>query len=103
MKRQQRFPDRLRDQFADFKFAVKFHLALGRMNVHVHRRRINFQEQAADRITAFHQRRVVAFDERVVEAAIFHRAAVDKTNWLVARRARNARRTDQTPDSDLGV
>ena len=46
MERQQRFLNRLRDQFADFKFAVKFHLALGRMNIHIHRRGINFQKQA---------------------------------------------------------
>ena len=46
----------LRDEFADFKFAVEFHLALGRMDVHVHGGGINFQKQAADRIAAFHQR-----------------------------------------------
>ena len=36
VKREQRFLDRLGDKFADFKLTVKFHLALGRMDVHVH-------------------------------------------------------------------
>ena len=98
MERQQRFLDRLRDKFPDFKFAVKFHLAFGRMNVHVHRSGITFEEQAADRVTAFHQRRVIAFDERVVEPAIFNRAAVDEQMLALARRARNTGRTNQTPN-----
>ena len=102
MKRQQRFLDRLRDKFPDFKFAVKFHLALGRMDVHVHRRGINFQKQAADRITAFHQRRVVTFEQRVVEPAIFDRAPVDEQMLALARRARHTRRTDETPDPEVG-
>ena len=45
---------------------------------------------------------MIAFDERVIEAAIFHRAAVDENKLAVPRRARNARRADQTPDADLG-
>ena len=43
------FRDRLRDEFADLKFAMEFHLALGGMDVHVHGGGINFQKQAADR------------------------------------------------------
>ena len=102
MECQQRFPNRLGDQLPDFRFAMKFHLALGRMNVYIHRRRINFQEQAADRVTALHQRRVITFDERVVESAVFHRAAVDKNKLAVARRAGNAGRAGQAPNPEFG-
>ena len=91
MESQQRLLHRLGDQFPDFKFAVKFHLAFGRMDVHVHGGGINFQKQAADRVAAFHQRGVIALEQRVVEAAIFDRAAVDEQMLALARRARNAR------------
>ena len=101
MKGKQGFLDRLRDEFSDFKLAVKFNLALGRMDIHIHGGRINFEKQAADRITALHQRRVVALDERVIDAAIFHRAAVDENKLAVARRARDAGRANQTPDLNL--
>ena len=102
MKRQQRVMHGLRDEFSHFKFAVEFHLALGGMDVHVHGGGINFEKQAADRIAAFHQRVVIALDERVIDAAIFHRPAVDENELAVARRARNAGRTDQAPDADFG-
>ena len=94
MKREQGFLDGLRDKFSDFKLAMKFHFSLGRMDVHVHSGGIDFEKEAADRITAFHQRRVIAFDERIVDAAIFHRSAIDENKLAVARRARNAGRTD---------
>src|SRR5277367_4675343 len=97
MKREQGFLDSLRDEFSDFKFAVKFHLALGGMDVHVHGSRINFKKQAADRITAFHQRRVIAFDERVIDAAIFHRTTIHENELAIARRARDAGRTNESP------
>ena len=101
MKRQQRVARGLGDEFSDFKFAVEFHLALGRMDVHVHGGRINFQKQATHRIAAFHQRRVAAFDERVVDAAIFNGTAVDENELAVARCARDAGRADQPPNADL--
>ncbi len=101
MKREQGFLDRLRDEFSDFKLAMEFHLALGGMDVHVHGGGINFEKQAADRITAFHQRIVIAFDERVIDAAIFHGPTVHKNKLAVARRARNAGRTNQTPDANF--
>ena len=101
MKREQCFFDRLGDKFADFKFAVKFHLALGGMDIHVHGGGVNFQKEAADRVAALHQRRVVTLDERIIDAAIFHGPAVDENKLAVARRARDARRADQTPNPDL--
>jgi len=48
MKRQQRFPHRLRNEPAHVTFAVELHLAFRRMDVHVHARGIHFQEQTAD-------------------------------------------------------
>ena len=87
MKREQSFLDGLRDEFSNLKLAVKFHFALGGMDVHVHGGGINFQEQAADRIAALHQRVVIALDERIIDAAIFHGPAVDKNKLAVARRA----------------
>ena len=103
MKRQQRIMHGLGGEFPHFKFAVEFHLALGGMDVHVHGGGINFEKQTADRIAAFHQRVVIALDERIIDAAIFHRPAVHKNKLAVARRARDARRTDQSPDSDLRI
>ena len=91
----------LRDELADFKLAVEFHLALGRMDVHVHGGGVNFEEQAADRIAAFHQRVVITLDEGVIDAAVFHRAAVDENELAVARRARDAGRADQPPNPNL--
>ena len=101
MKRQQRVAHGLGGEAADLKFPVKFHLALGRMDVHVHGGGIDFEEQAADGIAALHQRVVITFDERVVDAAIFHRAAVDENKLAIARGARDAGRTDESPDADL--
>jgi hypothetical protein len=84
---EQCFLHRLGDQFPDFKFAVEFHLALGRVDVHVHGGGINFQKQAADRVAAFHQRGVIALEQRVIEAAVFDRTAVDEQVLAFARRA----------------
>ena len=91
----------LRHEFPHFKFAVEFHLALGRVDVHVHGGGINFEEQAADRITAFHQRIMITLDQRVVDAAIFNGPAVDENELAVAGCPRDAGRTDQSPDADV--
>ena len=101
MKRQQRVMHGLGGEFADFKFAVEFYFALGRMDVHVHGGGINFEKQAADRVAAFHQRVVITFDERVVDAAIFDGPTVHENELAFACRARDAGRADQTPDADL--
>ena len=92
MEFQQGFPHGLRHQPPHLSFLVEFHLALGRMDIHIHRRRIDFQKQAADRITAFHQRRVIAFQQGKIQSAILHRPAVDEQMLVLARGARNARR-----------
>ena len=87
MKRKQCVSGCLGDNFADFKFAVKFHLAFGGMDVHVYGSGINFKEQAADRVAAFHQGVMITLNQRVVDAAIFHGPAVDENKLAVARRA----------------
>ena len=76
MKREQRLPHRLRDEPAHLEFAMELHLALGRMDVHVHGGGINFHEQAAHRIAALHQRRVIALEQGEVESAVIHGPAV---------------------------
>jgi hypothetical protein len=75
------------------RLAMKLHLAFGGMNVHVHARGINFQKQTADRVTAFHQRGVIAFEQREVDASIFDGRRFTKTCWSSRSRAtRRARR-----------
>ncbi len=70
------------------------------MNVDIHTGGIDFQKQAADRVTALHQRGVIAFQEREVQAAVFHRAAIDEQMLLFPGGARQAGRTDETPEAD---
>ena len=98
MKTKQCFTHGLCDQLPDFSFPMEFNLAFGRMNVHVHFGRIDFHQQAANRIAPFHERRVIAFQQRVIESAIFHRTAVYEEMLVLARGARNSRRTDKTPE-----
>src|SRR6266850_3688465 len=76
VKSQQRLPDGLRDEAAHFGFAMKFHLALGRVDIHVHRSRIDFQKQTADRIATFHQSSVIPFQQREIESSILDRTAI---------------------------
>ena len=94
MKCQQSFFDGLRDKFSDFEFAMELHFAFGRMNVHVHRRRIDFLKQTTNRVTAFHQRIVITLDECVIDAAIFDGPAIDKNELAFARGAGNSGRAD---------
>ena len=100
MEFEKRLPHRLRHEPAHVGFAMKLHLAFGGMNVHVHCRGINFQKQTADRVTAFHQRGVIAFEQREVDAAIFDRAAIHEKVLIIARRARHAGRADETPNAE---
>ena len=100
MELQQRLPHGLRDPLADGALVVELHLAFGGMDVHIDERGIDFEEQAADGVAAFHQRGVVALDEREVDAAILDRAAVDEDMLLVARRAGEAGCADEAPEMD---
>jgi hypothetical protein len=78
MKIQQCFANRLSHESSHFCFTMKLNFTLGRMNVYVHRRRINFQKEAADGITALHQSRVVTFQQSKVQSAVFHRTTIDE-------------------------
>ena len=100
MEFEKRLAHGLRHKPSHFGFAMKFHLALGGMNVHVHGRGINFHEQTANRVTAFHQRGVVAFEQREVEAAILDRPAIHEDVLVLARGTRRARRADQSPNAE---
>ena len=100
MEIEQGLADGLGNEAADFGFAMEFDLALGGVDVHVHRRRRDFQKKTANRVAAFHQGSVVAFEQGEVQAAILHRAAVDKEVLVFARRARHAGSTDEPPDAE---
>ena len=69
--------------FTNFIFPVKLHFPLGGMNIHVHRRGVNLEKETADRITPLHQGGVVTFNQRVINAAIFHGAAVNEYKLTV--------------------
>ena len=80
---------------------MKLHLAFGRMNVHVHPGGVEFEEQTADRIASLHQRGVITFQERVVQRAVVDGPTVDEEVLVLARRPRDTRRAQETPDADL--
>lgn len=65
-------------------FFPELHLAFLRVDVHIDRRRIDFQEQAADGITPAHQGRVIALRQCKMEAPILDRALVDEDVLFVA-------------------
>jgi hypothetical protein len=50
-------------QSANFSFIAKPNLTFGRVNIYIDNGRIDFHEQATDRIPALHQGRVVAFQQ----------------------------------------
>ena len=95
-----RVADRLRDKGAYRALVVELHLALGGMDVHVHLRGVEFEEEARDGVTAFHQRGVVALHEREVQRAVLDGAAVDEEMLVIARATRDPGRADETPEAD---
>ena len=102
MKGQQRLANRLADQLAHGPFLVEFHLALGGMNVHVHGGGIDLQEETTDRVTSFHQRGVVAFDECEVQTAVLHRAPIHEKMLVLPRGPRHARLANESPQPEPG-
>ena len=102
MKSQQRLADRLRNQAARLRFAMKFYFSLGRMDVDVHRSRINFQKQAKDWIAAFHECRVIALQQCKIQPAIFHWPAIHEQVLFITRRAGNAGLPDEAPEPEGG-
>ena len=74
----ERLSDGVGDGCAHCVFGSEPDFAFGRMDVHVHFGRIEFEEETADGVTPFHQSGVVTFRESEVEASVFDWAAVDK-------------------------
>ena len=91
MQFKQRLADCLGDQPADLRLAMKSDLALGRMDIHIHGGRINFQKQAANGIAPFHQGSVVSLEQREIQPAILDRPAVNEQMLVRTRRARYTR------------
>jgi hypothetical protein len=98
MKFLQRIADRLSDELANHPFVMEFHFPFGRMNIHIDVGRIDFKKKATEGVTAFHQGRVVPFEQREIQSPIFHRAPVDKEMLILPRRARDAGLTDVAPN-----
>ena len=78
MEFQQRLANSLRDQPADISLAMKSYFALGRMDIYVHRRGINFKKETADGIASLHQGCVIALQQREIETAIFNWTTIDE-------------------------
>ena len=78
------------DKLSDLALAMKFHLALGRVDIDVHLAGIEFQKETADRVAALHQGGMIAFDEGTVEAAVFNGASIDEEVLIGSRGAGNA-------------
>ena len=79
--------DGLRDVFTHLKFPMKFHLALGRMHVYVYGGGIDFQKEAANRESPFHQGCVATFDEGVIDSPVFDGPPIDEYELALARGA----------------
>ena len=98
---QEGFANRLGQQLAHGPFAMEFHLALGRVDVDVHLRRIDFEKQAANRVAVLSSTPCGSPPTSEIDAAILHRPAVDKNMLLRPAGARNARRAQQSPDAQV--
>ena len=80
---------------AYLRLAPKAHFAFGRVDVHIHRRRITFKKYKRERVATFWQRLVVALDQRVIERAAIDRPLVHKHDHLVPGRTSHAGPADQ--------
>src|SRR5947207_4478759 len=63
VKLEQRLANGLSDKPANVAFGSELHFSLGRMDVDVDRCRVNLQKKTAHRVTPFHQRRVITFEQ----------------------------------------
>jgi hypothetical protein len=80
----QRVADGLGHEASHGGFFPELHLALLRVDIHIDRRRIDFQKQAADGITPAHQGRVIALSQSKMETSILDGALVDEDVLFVA-------------------
>lgn len=98
----ERFADGLGHAAADGGLVAESHFAFLRVDVDVDRVRIDVEKEAADRMPAFHQRVVIAFGERPVEAPVFDRSPVDEDSLFVPRGAADPGGADESPNVDQG-
>ena len=80
---------------AHLRLAPKAHFAFGRVDVHIHRRRITFKKYKRERVAPFRQRLMVALDQRVIERAAVDRPLIHKHDHLVPGRTSHAGPADQ--------
>ena len=101
MKTPQSFPHGLSDQVPHRLLIAKSDFTFGGVDVHVHAGRIDFKEQATNRIASFHERGVIAFQQRKVQSPVFYRATIYKQVLGFSRGAGDARLADEAPDLDF--
>src|SRR5437773_944340 len=97
---QQRFADGLDDDVADRAVIMEFHFALGGMNVDVNGCWVHFEEEATDRVAAFHKGGVIALEQCEIQRAVFNRSAIDEKVLVFASGTGNARFSDEPPDAE---
>src|SRR6266850_2375862 len=100
---QQGFANRLSDDLPHRPFVMKLHFTLGGMNVDIHITRIDFQKKAANRVSPFHQRGVIPFEESVVEATVVYGAAVHEQMLVFPSGSRDPWLADESPYSQFGA
>lgn len=78
------FPHRLGNHPANRSLFAELNFALGRVDVDVDGRRIDFEEQAANGVAPLHEGGMVAFEEGVVETSVVDGSPIDEKVLLVA-------------------
>ena len=77
---------------------MEFYLSFGWMNIHIDRCRVDFQEQTTDGIPSFHQRRVIALEQREIQSAVLDGTTIYKEMLVFTSRAGNPGRADKAPN-----
>ena len=75
----------LNHDFADAARIAKADLAFRRMHIYVDACWIDLEKEKCDRILSFHQRSVIALAQGRVQQWILYRAAIHKSELLIAR------------------
>ena len=99
----QRAPNRSHDGFPHSARIAETHFALGRVHIHVHLRRIEFEEEKRDRELPFHERGVVALLQRRADDRALDRAPVHEDKLLRPARPAYSRLTDETAHPQLSL
>lgn len=97
----QGFANGLSDEATHAGFVAEFHFAFGGVDIDVDGGGIDFEEEAADGVAAFHEGVVVAFDEGEVDASVFDGPAIDEDMLFVACGAGDAGGADESPETNL--